>query len=1414
MTLNFDCPKCGAEIEVDASLRGQPIACPECSANIEVPPAMLLPGQEVAGYRVRKLLGVGNMGQVYLAMQMTMDRPVALKVLPPDVLGSAAELASFQREVRLLARVEHPNVVTAIEAGADGGVHFLAMQYVKGETLDTRQEREGRLPEKDVLIIGLRLAEALSYAWDKHHILHRDVKPGNIMVDDGGNVKLMDMGISLVRGERGSPDASGMVVGTPYYMSPEQTLGRAELDFRADLYALGATMFHLVTGTVPYDSPVVPDILRQHREASVPSARQRCPAVSRECDALLERMMAKDPAERHASWQALVKDLRFMLKGGPTELEAPGAKTQHGAARRTLVMSPTAAGAVVAARSAAAAGKPGRYRTLLVVMGGLVLLGAVGAGVAVHLLKQTVPAPPPVGEPPETIPTLPGPTISPPPTKPPPDGTKLPVPADPERDRRAQQEKTLLEVMQAYRDQPEKAAELAKRLQALAAEVRDPTLATAVRQALTTLEAGRQQSAMAVMDELTKQAAAREARGDLAGALALFEQYQGKLAAETAAMRATQATAVRQRARQVRQAQYGAALAFASLREQVASALLAQEYKAATEVIAAARAEPAPFAPPERAAFLDLANAVANLPQRLLDAFRAEAGKETSITLKDERKLTVEIVGVVGEVVEAFEITAVGAGKGKVRRNFTLAELSAADRARRLGDDRAESTLAMKGLLAVAAGKPDAAVRNFEAVGAGLGEALLYLVRHGQPEALNTAAVAAWAALLKTAGIENPEPPAPVLLDQVWKLALTPEQKLAVRIGASLYARRYGNCPQFARVRQVYEALGSVASDVDTGERDAQLKDLGAAIERLNPGWTRTAMKAVAGSDGISLELGGAAALRALPPFTGLPVVSLKAVGTGLTELPALRGVALRDLDVARTEVATLEGLRGLPLRALNLAFTRVSSVSALANLPLEVLDLSGTPVSDLRPLRGMPLRELYLAQMTELKDLAPLGDLPTLEKVCVPRGLDLAVLEGLKDLKGLGYERDKLVTASAFLKEYQQARDAERTRKVRGLIDQALIRLIEDNPALSARRQPFQPGITITDKRVGLTITNANEVSEIRALEGLPLTELNLNYTRVMNLAPLKGMPLTHLMLISTPVTDLSPLRGMKLVHLDLRGAPVGGSLEVLRGMPLSFLGVSGRGIKDLQDLRELRPETLYLDSTSITDYRHLQGMPIKTLSLNGNDLDDVRDLKDLPLVSLSLRSTKVKDLDVLGAIPLESLNLTGTPIKSFNFVRRFPLKEFQAENTAFNNLTLFKGKPLERLVINSTPTKSLASIEGLPLRWLEFANTDVYDLAPLAGMQLERLNAATTLIRSLEPLRGMPLRHLRLDGCKRLADFSVLRTFKTLESLTVPEDTKGLEFLRELPNLRYLGTAATPNGVITPAAEFWEQYETGRKH
>ena len=176
--------------------------------------------------------------------------------------------------------------------------------------------------------------------------------------------------------------------------------------------------------------------------------------------------------------------------------------------------------------------------------------------------------------------------------------------------------------------------------------------------------------------------------------------------------------------------------------------------------------------------------------------------------------------------------------------------------------------------------------------------------------------------------------------------------------------------------------------------------------------------------------------------------------------------------------------------------------------------------------------------------------------------------------------------------------------------------------------------------------------------------------------------------------------------------------------------------------------------------------------------------------------------------------INLTGTPIKSFNFVRRFPLKEFQAENTAFNNLTLFKGKPLERLVINSTPTKSLASIEGLPLRWLEFANTDVYDLAPLAGMQLERLNAATTLIRSLEPLRGMPLRHLRLDGCKRLADFSVLRTFKTLESLTVPEDTKGLEFLRELPNLRYLGTAATPNGVITPAAEFWEQYETGRKH
>ena len=325
MLLTFHCPECDTLLEVSADQSGMQDECPDCGTTVTIPVPRIQPGTILGNFRIEEKIGSGGMGDVFLATQVSMGRTVALKVLPLAMTRNKQLVERFIHEVRMTARLEHPNIVTAFEAGEDTGYYFLAMSYVDGDSLSDILKRDGSLPEGRALGIGLKVADALSYAWDEYQILHRDIKPSNIMIDRSGRTKLMDMGVSKSLIEDIELTTPGLVVGTPHYMSPEQARNVDIVDFRSDIYSLGATLYYCVTGTRPYEGTSVVEVLTKHVLDSFPSPQERNPAVSDGCAHLLEVMMAKDPKGRPKSWKELMDGINLVLQGQPPVSSRPKA---------------------------------------------------------------------------------------------------------------------------------------------------------------------------------------------------------------------------------------------------------------------------------------------------------------------------------------------------------------------------------------------------------------------------------------------------------------------------------------------------------------------------------------------------------------------------------------------------------------------------------------------------------------------------------------------------------------------------------------------------------------------------------------------------------------------------------------------------------------------------------------------------------------------------------------------------------------------------------------------------------------------------------------------------------------------------------------------------------------------------------
>ena len=271
------------------------------------------PKTSLAGYELLAKLGQGGMGVVYKARQVSVDRIVAIKILRPHLGRNEAYLDRFIREAHAAAKLNHPNVVRAIDAGSADGYHYFVMEFADGQATAERLE-SGPMGEAEALKVTRGVTKALAHA-HRHGVVHRDIKPGNIMLLADGIAKLADLGLAKTTQADNSATADGKMLGTPNYMSPEQARGQADLDGRSDIYSLGATLFHLVTGAAPFLGATAATVISKLLTEPTPDPRALLPTISPAVRALIHKMMAKDPAQRHQTADELLADIDAASKG-------------------------------------------------------------------------------------------------------------------------------------------------------------------------------------------------------------------------------------------------------------------------------------------------------------------------------------------------------------------------------------------------------------------------------------------------------------------------------------------------------------------------------------------------------------------------------------------------------------------------------------------------------------------------------------------------------------------------------------------------------------------------------------------------------------------------------------------------------------------------------------------------------------------------------------------------------------------------------------------------------------------------------------------------------------------------------------------------------------------------------------------
>ncbi len=1088
MRFTFECEKCGVELEGDSSLSGTSVDCPECNQPVTVPKAWIGPGVIIGGFKVKKLLGCGAMGAVYLAHQTSMDRDVALKILPPNFYKDKDRLAMFQEEVRLQAKLEHPNIVTAHDSGVDDGIYYLAMVYLP-ESLSAKLEREGVLSEQEALSIVHRIAGALAYAWERHRLLHRDIKPDNIMLDEDGNPRLTDLGLSKSMALADEQTEDEWLAGTPNYMSPEQAAGVRDIDFRSDIYSLGATLYHLLTGVVPFEGTDSEEIFKKQTTEPLTDPRDLNKNVSDECVELLALMLALDRNDRHASWNTLIGDMQRVMAG-----EHPSKKPldEHESVmlkvceleHRHLVLRKSVARRL-RERARVQGRKSHKLRNAFAVLFFLAVLG-VGAWIVlwgVPWEEQDVATLSETGEEVE--------------------GAQIDAEI---AEARTIEFQRILDEARAYEElQPSDYTGAIHRYEEIARQGEDTEFAAIAAEELQRLIGARQQAMDEVIAELSASAEASVADGMADEAIARLLAYDGPLAAETDEQRVDLAGRITRRmeeAERIRQQQLEAAqVRLADLVSSVAEDLIEMNFdQAANRVRIDQTEEDWALVKAELGTLVELVEAVSSVPQFMLRSLRADRGREVTIRLQSgPQLLTIRSVGRDGRIRAQRRFEGVA---GFLEQTFRVEDLAIQEWFDRLGPDPAPDRDIMRGLLLNQVQNTEVAMRFFQRADNLLADEL---IKHLGQEVIGVreqAATAAFASVLRAANLPPGTPATEDVIRQIRRTAYPAAHVVRIRNAAERFRKEYGDTEHAVQVNRLLGAL----ERVDTVPREVAEEVLERAVRRLradNPAVEELSVSYATTDDGVEMDLSGNPGLVTLTGLERLPLRKLDLSKTGVRDLRPLRMMPLRELNLAGSAVEDIQILRGMPLEVLNLSDCNVHNIRPLEGAPLRELDLTRTPVNMITVLSGMPLNTLLLYR-TRVTDFRPLEGMP-LKVLLVARTRisDLSFLRG---------------TELEYLYAWGTA--------------------IHDLSPLE--------GLPLRNIAIGET-----RVTDLSPLKSMPLLEsLSIASTRVTDLSPLRGLPLRRLDIDRTSISDLSPLTGMSLTRIRAEEARQLMDLTPLAGM------------------------------------------------------------------------------------------------------------------------------------------------------------------------------------------------------------------------------------------------------------------------
>ncbi len=1106
---------------------------------------------QLTGFEVLEKLGEGGMAAVWKARQISLDRIVAIKVLSSSFASDPEDIEMFQKEAQQAAKLKHPGIVQVYDANAENGHYFFVMEYVAGYTVGDWLRRKERLSEKDTLLVAECVADALEYAWNHSRIIHCDIKPDNVMLDDDGSVKVTDLGLARTISVMQEDNESENVMGTPAYMSPEQALGRSDMDFRSDIYSLGAMLYHLSTGKMMFEEYPDAQIMELQVGNLVQDPLDLNPDLSKPFCWLIEKMLAKEPEDRPVSWEEVRKDINRVKKrmvpiGCLKEGQVSSVQRSVKRTRRDL-------------KKVTASSRDSRspLQKILAVVAVLIVVGLAIAFSGKASRKQ----------PAQThVESIENQNVA----------TQNTV------NQKELQAKGMYDFAAKWvKANPIRFSEGIDRFSQVTSQTRGTKYSLMASDQVKKLRLLWNNELKKVLRRLKDETSYYAENGELLYAANMYEKYKGPYQKDTEVQRLKMAAELRARKkRQDEQAESNVRRLkqkYEGTLNKVASMLIKQDIEPAIELARNAMYDKDMIEHEEYlSSLVACLKSASKMDEKILASFLAQRGKVVAVEFASGKR-TVSIVGVKDGLVTARQQQ--GSSRAVLTVSFGLDKLSIKERLLRMGDDSQSDVALVKGLMAVKSGSDTYAKTFFKKTHPLVADRLIVLLSGAVSQKADGDAKGALIKGLANLGIKVQltfdEWEWSTAIDEVEFSIFTVKNAAAF---VSAYKTKYGNSQFCKQAENVINALsekkassaavGAVApatapkaesrltpppsrlSHIDRaivkGHEPANENEV---IERFlndNPDVMPDAVEILSDSEGHVYRINiyspnirnisavsickslrefycGAVApghwlgeerapLSNLSPLKGLPLEKLYLAGTSVKDIGVLSGMKLVSLDLRCTKVVNLTPLKYMDLAYINLEEIQLlKDISILSHMNLEVVNLNGTKVYNFKPLMRKKITKLGLAD-TQFKDLSILSGMPL-------EALDLRNSK-VYDFKTISrYPIKKLNLSGTQIKDLSV---------LRGMPLQTL-------SLLEVRARGF-------DVLAGLPLQNlyadGSSLDDIGLVVGPKLITLHVGYTQVKDIAAIAKMPALRSFSISgLRIRDLSPLAGLKLDYLYCNG-------------------------------------------------------------------------------------------------------------------------------------------------------------------------------------------------------------------------------------------------------------------------------------